>query len=343
MSFILNRKLNNDTLTFDLVNDKKDIKISLANAIRRTIISDIQVYAIDDKTVVFHENNSVLNNEFLKHRLSLIPINSNLEGVDYDNLLITCKKSNDNETIEGVYVKDFEVMDTNTDTIIENSLIFPYPAILFAKIKNNQFISFESKITKNSSEHGGSAFSPVSTCIYTFKIDKKEADEISNSLDEDKKKSFLNQDIQRVYEKNDIGEPNVYQFVVESIGFYDCLKIMDLSLDSLMSKLITVKEELLNKKSLKIKLVENLENPDFFDFLIDQENETLGNLLSTYLAYDKNVFYCGYLIQHPLKKNIILRLKLVNDNNLENVLSIIDSSIDNIISILNKIKIELSS
>ena len=87
MSFILNRKLNNDTLTFDLVNDKKDIKISLANAIRRTIISDIQVYAIDDKTVVFHENNSVLNNEFLKHRLSLIPINSNLEGVDYDNLL----------------------------------------------------------------------------------------------------------------------------------------------------------------------------------------------------------------------------------------------------------------
>ena len=341
MSYILNKKLSNNTLTFDLNNTSQNIKISLANAIRRTIISDIYTYAIDEKTVLFHENNSVLNNEFLKHRLTLIPLKSDLEGIDYENLLITCKKNNENELTENIYVSDFECIDINKNTIIDNSLIFPYPKILFAKIKNNQFISFEAKLTKSNSEHSGSAFSTVSTCIYTFKVDEKKSNEIIENLDEDKKKSFLTQDIQRVYEKNDIGDPNTYKFVIESIGFYDCNKIVDLGINSLIDKLNIIKNEIKNNKSKKITLLQK--NNEFYNFLIDNENETIGNLLSTYLSYDKEVFYCGYIIEHPLKKNIILKIKLNNDNNLENIIFIIESNINTILDILEKIKSELES
>jgi len=339
MSYILNKKLNNNTLTFDLINSSKNIKISLANAIRRIIISDIPVFSIDEKSIIFHENNTVLNNEFLKHRLSLIPIKSDLENVDYENLLITCKKNNDNELIENIYVSDFECIDTNKNIVIENELIFPYPKILFAKIKNNQFISFESKLTNNNSENGGSQFCPVSTCIYTFKIDKKKTDEIVKNLEENKKNSFNTQEIQRVYEKNDIGDPNVYQFVLESIGFYDCNKIIEIGLDSLINRLSVIKTELKNNKSKKINLLNTAD--EFYNFLIDNENETIGNLLSSYLSYEKEVFYCGYIIEHPLKKNIILRIKLNNDNNIENIIFTIDNSINMIIDLLEILKSEL--
>jgi DNA-directed RNA polymerase alpha subunit len=338
MSYILNKKDNNNTLTFNLDNSSKNIKISLANAIRRTIISDIYTYAIDDKTIIFHENNSVLNNEFLKHRLTLIPIKSDLD-IDYENLVITCKKNNDNELTENIYVSDFECKDINKNTIIDNILIFPYPKILFAKIKNGQYISFECKLTRNNSEHGGSIFCPVSTCIYTFKIDEKKSNEILENLEEDKKKIFLTQEIQRVYEKNEIGDPNSYEFVIESIGFYECDKIIDMGINSLIDKLNIIKNEIKNNNSKKINLIQK--NNEFYSFLIDHENETIGNLLSTYLSYDKEVFYCGYIIEHPLKNNIILKIKLNNDNNLENIIFIIEKNIDIILDLLEKVKLEL--
>jgi DNA-directed RNA polymerase subunit L len=77
--------------------------------------------------------------------------------------------------------------------------------------------------------------------------------------------------------------------------------------------------------------------------LIDDENETLGNLLSTYITYDENVFFCGYIIEHPLKRNVLLKIKLKNDNNLENVLLIIEKNIDHINTILNSIQKEVET
>ena len=61
----------------------KDISVSLANSIRRTILSDIPSVSFDDtwsddeqhRSIRIVKNTSGLHNEFLSHRLSLIPIN----------------------------------------------------------------------------------------------------------------------------------------------------------------------------------------------------------------------------------------------------------------------------
>jgi DNA-directed RNA polymerase II subunit RPB3 len=247
MSFISNLKINNDFISFDLSNKSQKIKISLANAIRRTIISDIYTYTINDDTVVFFENSSVLNNEFLKHRLKLIPIVSNLNNVNYDNLIISCKKNNDNENIENIYVSDFICKDSISNELIDINLICKYPDILFAKLKNNQELSFESKLIKNNSYHGGSFFSPVSTCVYKFKIDDKSANKIVENMDENDKRKFMTQDIERVYEKNNIGEPNNYEFLIESNGFYEPKTIVSFGLESLLERLNNLKYEFTNK------------------------------------------------------------------------------------------------
>lgn len=53
------------------------VDISLANGLRRIIISNVSVMAID--TVTFYENTSILNDEVLALRLGLIPLKTDLK------------------------------------------------------------------------------------------------------------------------------------------------------------------------------------------------------------------------------------------------------------------------
>jgi DNA-directed RNA polymerase subunit L len=343
MALVTNIKNENDVISFDLNNNLNQIKNSFANAIRRIIISNVHTYIIDEKSIIFYENTSMLDKEFLKQRLILIPVISNIENIDYNNIIISCNINNEEENIKSVYVSDFTCTDSNTNKIIENNKLFKYPKILFAKIKNSESIIFEAKLIKNNSDNGGAFFSPVSQCVYTFKIDEKKVKEVTNNFNKEELVNFKTQDIERVYEKNSIGEPNVYQFKIESIGFYDNLSIVLLGIDELIKKLDIIKNEFENLEiSSKIVIVENNTNPDFYNFSINDENDTIGNLLSTYITYYKNVLYCGYLIEHPLKSNIILRIKLNSDNTLENVIKVIIENINYINSLLYTLKKELT-
>lgn len=336
MSYINNLKIDKDTVSFELNNSSNDIYISLANAIRRTIISDIDVYIIDENSTQFITNSSMLNNEFLKHRLTLIPIICDLKDINYQNLVISCKINNDEDNIKSVYVKDFICTDNVTNEVIDNSIIFKYPNILFAKLKHGNQIIFESKLTSNTSENGGSFFSVVSKCIYTFKIDQIEANKISKNMNPTEKNSFNTLEIERAYKKNSNGNPNDYIFSIESIGSYEPLDIVLKGIKLLINKLDYIKNEFKDKNSKKV-ISKDMDDQDCFIFIIDNENETIGNLLSTYITYIENVLYSGFVIEHPLKKNILLKIKLKDNNNLENILLLIDNNINTLINILNNI------
>ena len=54
-------------------------------------------YIIDENSIKIYSNTSILDNQFLIHQLKLIQIISNLDDVDYDNLIISCKKKNEAE------------------------------------------------------------------------------------------------------------------------------------------------------------------------------------------------------------------------------------------------------
>ena len=334
MEYISNLNNTPDKVSFDLDNKSKNVKISMANAIRRAILSDIETYIMDPHKTTFFENDSILNNEFLSHRLSLIPIVLNIPNINYDNLVFACNKKNEDENIMSVYASDFTCTDAETKEIIDNNLIFKYPGILFAKLKVNQYFSFESRLSMNTAFHGGSAYMAVSKCVYTFKIDDAKVKEEIKTMNESDKISFFTQDVERVYERNGAGEPSVYQYVVESIGFYDALTICTLSVKGLITRLEEIKTEFMNTKSSKIILTQDKESTDFFDFLIEGENDTIGNLITSYISSDDNVFYCGYVIKHPLNININLKIKLKKDNDVENVIATINRNIDIVIGIL---------
>jgi DNA-directed RNA polymerase subunit L len=324
MSIIKNSKIQNDILTFDLINDNQIVKISLANALRRVWISNIEVVGIDLESIKFHENNSILNNEFLADRLTLIPIFSN-KNFDYENIMIQYSKENINELTQSVYVRDFECINTVTQEKIKVEDLFPYPNILFAKCKTNQKIHFDAKLKRSTSYKEGSVFSPVSQCTYVFQIDEEETSKMMKNMTEAEKRKFATEEIQRYYKKNSMDEPAVYQYVIESIGNINVKDIFRLGIEYLMNHLNEIKVEFDNKKTEKIKFVKNFENETIFQILFDDENETLGNLLSQYLTDDENVFYCGYLIEHPLKKNILLNLHLNIKYTIDNFKKLLES------------------
>ena len=119
-----------DMLSFTL----SGVNVSIANAIRRTILSDIPTVVF--KTSPYEEckaniitNTSRLNNEILKQRLSCIPIHiPNFEEINLKNYLLEVNVENTTDTTMYVTTQDFKIRNLLTDSYLsekDTRNIFP--------------------------------------------------------------------------------------------------------------------------------------------------------------------------------------------------------------------------
>ena len=104
---------SNEALHFRL----SGVNVSLANSIRRTILSDIPILVF--KTTPYEKNKaniiantSRLNNEIIKQRLSCIPIHvKDITDFPLKNLQMEVKVENITDSIIFVTTEDFEIRD----------------------------------------------------------------------------------------------------------------------------------------------------------------------------------------------------------------------------------------
>jgi hypothetical protein len=144
---------NDDILTFTLAN----VNVSLANALRRTILSNIPTFVFkttpyEENKAIIYENTSRLNNEIIKQRLSCIPIfipvlddslnnlekekekekeNHLSEGATIEtlsNYLLELEVNNDSDIIMYATTEDFKIKNIKTNKYLpkeETQKIFP--------------------------------------------------------------------------------------------------------------------------------------------------------------------------------------------------------------------------
>ena len=184
-----------DTIEFHL----KDVDLSFANSLRRIIISEVPTMAIDMVEVV--ENTSPLFDEFIVHRLGLIPLVS--EDIDNYQFPLKCScKEGCSKCIVKLKIKvkcdEDDIRDVTSDDILslnDNCNVKPVKygePIVIAKLKKGQSIFMNLTAKKGiGKEHA--KWSPVCTCVMKQvpKIEFLSGSEIFlNSLDTEEKKSI---------------------------------------------------------------------------------------------------------------------------------------------------------
>ena len=109
------------------------VNVSLANALRRTILSDIPIVVFrttpyeENKAKIYY-NTSRLNNEVLKQRLSCIPIHIKDKDFPYKNYIVEINVENITDTTIYVTTENFVIKDLTTDKPISEQAtraIFP--------------------------------------------------------------------------------------------------------------------------------------------------------------------------------------------------------------------------
>ena len=332
--------------------DISNIDLSFVNSIRRCILSQVNTlgfrtepYIKSDVKIII--NDSPIHNQFLTHRIGMIPIYSQDPlTFEVDNYEFIIKKENSTNDILDITTKDIKIRRLSDNQILSErdtiKLFPPNPItndfILITKLKPHPNGGDTTKIhliMKASIGNGekNSRWSPVSCAAYNF---TRNPTEVKTQLEKyiiSQRESYISRDLDppsnqeltkmfnaiiadRYYQINELGEPKQYQFRIESIGAIPPIKILYQSLIIIKEKILNFIANVINQDSDKVDVRENKTNLKGFDFTIKGEDNTLGNILQShlYLLYvsqlsdDKLLNYVGYERPHPLKKHVVLTL-----------------------------------
>ena len=349
-------------LTFTLENTN----VSVANALRRTLLSDIDIAVFDtslkNKKIKIHKNTTRFNNEILKQRLDCIPIHiKDLDSID--DLQIEINETNDSDSLAYVTTKDFKIKNLSTDTYLDESAvrqIFPPDPltkgyVLFSRLRPKitqnipgQELHIECGLTVSNASING-AHNVVSTCAYGNTPDRVEQNNQWGQIESELEEKKYNANDIELFKKNwyllkgkRFYKENSFDFKVESIGIYTNMELIRLACDVIIKKLTKIYEECQNEKLETEKEKTSMANS--LDVVLKNEDYTIGKLIEFILHeeyYKKNVLnYVGFIKMHPHDTDSIIRLAFVNtqDFNETNVRSIISFACQSGINIFTNLK-----
>jgi DNA-directed RNA polymerase subunit L len=301
MTFTIRPNETEEYLEFEV----KNISISMANAIRRVALAEVETYAISEADIKLLENTSPLHNEYISHRISLLPLNQSIQNLDNYRFYISKKHTkdvaieNDQNSIMEITTDDIQIYDITNDSWIDTKDIFT-DTILVTKLNVKQkLLGYFTASKGKALEH--SRWQAVSTICYRYKV-KKDLD----GVEYDK----ITLEEERDWVKKDNGDPTGFIFYLETCGVMAPRDVVKASLVIIKNKLATFKEYI-KVNSSKLGWTSN----NMLDMEYEGEMHTLGNLIATMgLEMLGENDYIGYRIIHPMMNKFILRMKLDNVN-----------------------------
>ena len=338
----MNPKIENytetdNTLTFTLTG----VDVCFANAVRRTILSDIPVVVF--KTTPYEKNKATilsntsrLNNEIIKQRLSCIPICIKDPSIPLHNYLLEIKEENTTDNVMYVTTEHFKIKNISTNEYLEEKDVREiFPPYFPPTGKGEYFIDFLRLRPKISVEIPGekihltceftidtakedAMFNVCGTCSYGYTPDPVQIEEelqirIQKWKDEGKTKEEIAFESSnwKLLEGLRYVTKNSFDFIIETVGIYENEYIVFKACEVLLKKLEGF-STLIDNDELSIENSETtIENG--YDIILENEDYTLGNVFS-YILYKifyhdlKVLNYCGFKKMHPHDNHSIIRI-----------------------------------
>ena len=317
------------------------INVSLANAIRRVILSEIPLVVFrttpnEQNKCNIIANTSRLNNEIIKQRLSCIPIHiRDTSDFPLKNFIMEVNVENNTDTIMFVTTEDFTIKDLVSGKMLPKDKVREiFPAddhtgyyIDFVRLRpriSDELPGERIHLTcefdiGNAKEDG--MFNVVSTCSYGNTIDIAAQDaELAKKRQfwKDEGKSEKEIDFEsknwKLLEGKRIYKKDSFDFIVKSVGIYSNNEIVDMACSIMVDKLKAV-NEIIEKDELEIEKAQNTMS-NSFDIILENEDYTIGKTLeyflySKYFKVDEEkrlLNFCGFKKMHPHDDESIIRV-----------------------------------
>ena len=282
---------------FVALNNTK-LNIALVNALRRELMSGIDVYAMHEDNATVYVNDSPFYTEFLlKNRLSLMPII--YENVNNKRIEIHLCDPSDlskplkNNTVDNLSVtlnefQVFEVLDNGDRQALSNEEIFLYPNIEVLWLKPYQQIHLKYDGVKRGNGYEHSMYQ-------TFRISNYS---MSGS--------------------NRYGEPQEITMVMESLGRIDPINALNSVLNNMINKVENFRKNIIDIGSgTNISMIDD----HYMQVILLNESFTLCNIIKYYIMkYLDNMtgnkddftrlFNVSSNQTHPLKKEFKIQIQL---------------------------------
>jgi len=163
---------HNTYVMFELAN----VDVSTSNAIRRTMTASINTVGFrtepyDSCDIKVLANDTPLHNQYILHRLSMVPINvPNPDKFDIDDYLFIIKISNNTNSIISITTEHFEIKKISTNKMLSRDEVkrfFPPDAItgdyiLLDRLKPKYFVP-EKNLSKEVVNEMGKVFNKLNT------------------------------------------------------------------------------------------------------------------------------------------------------------------------------------
>ena len=323
--------------------------------------SDPPGVVLDTPDIKILQNDSNTQpNELLAHRISLIPIHgADPLKWDPDHIIFKLDITNESPEPRDVMAADIQVFERRKAADLSDALVeipgrtfFPANTLtrdtcLITTLPGKRStqtptLKAEMRATVGlGREHA--RFIPTSQASYAYTLDMnterrnqhfekwlvrhKKVEPESLKQDEVRRaeldREFKTMEIQRIYKVDEKGEPNSFDFQIESIGPMAPRAIVERALLGLidMCKGYVGLDTGDLPESISATSSDTLMTG--FDFTIKNQDHTFGNMIQTWLVEhhvegeaNPHLNFAGYKIPHPLKDEMLLRIGVEDGNEL---------------------------
>jgi len=335
---------NNNYVLFTI--NGKDINYIIVNTLRRVILTLVPTFAFDPENIIIEKNTSVYNNDYMKLRLSSMPlINPSYEPnkmiIKNDSSILSKvleleeeantanfenknnltkeeeekKKENLKKLLDNLQISidakndTSDIISITTDSVkftIDNKQIksiYPKP-ILVLKLKPEQ-----SRLHIK-----GEQFK--ATCISSLNIPLKNAMYLSCLCSYDEV------------------DPNNFELKICSFRQISEEMIINHACKIIIMKLERIKEKIINA----IKKHNNEQVLNEAKLIIENENHTMGNLITRVIQDHPDIEFCGYNVDHLYVNELTLRYK----TNGKSIIDILETSINYLINLYKHLIVQLA-